>query len=288
MLKNKSFIIPVLLVMVALIVLKFKSGDEKKEVPAIPEQTQQEETEGVSLPDAAKDMAIITVNNEATDYSGPIKNGPTDPMYLPKKEEEQVTVDGNINETGSTCKSKYMEYHLDVALYYQQNEASGMLKDYSLCHALLTSDKGMCFLSKEKELCESQVDLYRTVYTALRGRTDMKSCMNFFGKINMGISANQFCGNMAGYVNGTKDAPPQMEERTKFLSGNPLSCAGMGKQDRYDCILLADIVSGARTGVSKYFAYDALARNSCVKVDSDLVDKYCKKQITKDRVKGKK
>ena len=144
-------------------------------------------------------------------------------------------------------------------------------------------DNSFCGLTNE-ETCIHSAAQFKIFYSAAKGNMNTTACQMFYSGIPFGGGWNstRVCNTIADVMKGRAQPPAKFAEYFKFMSGKISSCADLKGQAKYDCVLMADMMAGINSGVSRYWLYDALTKKDCSKVDYALVDKYCGNEITKN------
>ncbi|MCR4819944.1 MAG: hypothetical protein K5838_02340 [Elusimicrobiales bacterium] len=281
---KKTIIILVVTLMAAVGVWKYQSSNNNK-VPVANNNIQQPSTadplapvvtdEGVSLPDAAKNSVLKDITDAG------LGNYNSEDQEIKEEDQEIITVDAPNTLPREECLKKYKNYVKDIALYVKGNA----IRDYAICHAVAESDIGYCEMGDS--YCSIAVPQYTYTYKVLSGkRYSINECVQAYSSLNIpGWPHDKLCRGITDVLRGRTQPPSMFASRFLFLSGKTSSCANLKKSDKYDCLLMSDVVSGLRTGVNKFFLYDAFSHSDCKKIDDDLLEKYCTNKISPAPIK---
>ena len=282
---KKTIIILVVTLRAAVGVWKYQSANKDK-VPVANNNIQQPAKadplapvvtdEGVSLPDAAKNSVLKDITDEG------LGNYNSEDQEIKQEDQEIITIDGPNKLPREECLKKYKNYVKDIAIYVRGNA----IRDYAICHAIAESDMSYCEMGDS--YCSMAVPQYTYTYKVLSGqRYSINECVQAYSSLNIpGWTHDKLCRGITDVLRGRTQPPSMFASRFLFLSGRTSSCANLKKSDKYDCLLMSDVVSGLRTGVNKFFLFDAFSHNDCKKTDDELLEKYCTNRVAPPTSRG--
>ena len=277
---KSNLIFAIILLMAALGVWKYQSMRNQQPVQQNEQPAPVAESgditvtdEGVSLSEEAKKSIIsdVTESGLGDNYVEEETVAASADVEDPKDNVERIFVNGPNTLPMEECLEKFKNSAHEIAMYVGGGHID--TKDYSICHDIADNDMTFCGLGDQR--CEPSVKQFRFVYQVMSGgQYSTKDCTDAYS-----IPA-ALCKGFAGMLkSGEGEIPAQFKPYLLYLSGRTSSCSSLSRDNKYDCVLMADVVAGIRTGVNRFFLYDALSKQDCSRTDTAIVEKYCSNKI---------
>ncbi|MBP5287212.1 MAG: hypothetical protein J6Z08_04875 [Elusimicrobiales bacterium] len=269
--------------------VKYHNAGEKKTEAAVQQPVQETSEnsdiiitdEGVGLSEEAKNSLEKEITDDGYRPDAYNETATSEEAY------EDITITGPNKLPMEKCVKKYLSHHTEVARYLANLRYTDMTKDYSYCHAVAENNPGFCDYSSNS--CFYQTREYKFYYDVMTNkRYDMNVCLESFQNAKVpNWSTEKLCEGTVSVLKGKQQPPAQFAAHFRFMSGRPSACANTISMDKYSCVLLADMVSGIKTGISNYYLYSALKYNDCKRTDKAMVEAYCANRLVPNKPSGK-